>query len=376
MKFQAVVIDANFLMRDYPLRGNALQKIVKTKDFYGLEICVPEVVRDECIGNFTKDVGVAGKELASLSDKLDKLGLNRALSRSAVAKQLDSSHQKYVRRLDKFIASSGIKLLPYPSVAHKNIVERMYQHRKPFTDGGVREKGYKDFLIIASIEEYLKNGLQGNVLILTENLSDFACAKALSKKDGSLLPLDDQYGLPNVYVARSATVLFGVLTSNVGPTCSNEVTDAFNERLVSAIKSRLSCIDAEVLFDFFSSFLDVHIEQETILCNVIESRIQVDADTGIMEAKGIIKVSFVCSFTVDNLDVQLRMIDDQFVFMKQVKDRVFQERLPGRGEWSEIFSNIEYTKEFLFEYIDFDYIENDEGMPHELDALYLSVSRL
>lgn len=135
MKFQAVVIDTNFLMRDYLLSGNALRKVVKTKSFYVLEICIPEVVRDECIGNFTKEVGAAGKELASLSDKLDKLGLYRALSRGTVAKQLDSASRKYVRGLDEFIASNGVTLLPYLSITHKNVVERMYQNKKPFTDG-------------------------------------------------------------------------------------------------------------------------------------------------------------------------------------------------------------------------------------------------
>lgn len=232
-------------------------------------------------------------------------------------------------------------------------------------------------MIIASIEEYLKDGgQQKNVLLLTENLSDFACARTLSKKEASLLPLDDQYGLPNVYVARSAAVLFGALSSNVGPASSCGVADIFNERLVKAIKSRISYTDAEILLDMFSSFLDVRIEQETIFCNVIESRIRVDLDTGVMEAKGIIKVTFSCSFTVDNLDIQLNIVDDQFVFMKQVKDRAFQERLPWRGEWAEDFSNMEYAKEFLFEYIDFDYIEGDESTPRELDTLYLSFSRL
>ncbi|WP_024682762.1 PIN domain-containing protein [Pseudomonas syringae] len=377
MKFQAVIIDSNFLIRDYPLRGNALQKLVKTKKFYALEICIPEVVRDECIGNFTKDAAIASKELVGLSDKLDRIGLLGVLNKNMVAKQLDLSRQKYARRLHKFITDNDVRLLPYPSVTHKDVVERIYEQRKPFTDVGVREKGYKDFLIIASIKEYLKHGAQDNVLFLTENVADFACAKALSKKEKNLLlPLDDQYGLPNVYVAHSAVVLFSALSSNVGRACSNEVVNIFNLELVKAIKKRLSDMDAELLLDMFASFLDVNIEQETTICDVLESQIQIDADTGIMEANGIIKISFRCTFSVDNLDVQLKIVDDQFVFMKQVKDRVFQERLSWQREWSESFSSVEFSKEFLFEYIDFDYVENDENASRELDTTFLSVSRL
>jgi hypothetical protein len=135
-------------------------------------------------------------------------------------------------------------------------------------------------------------------------------------------------------------------------------------------------MDAELLFDLFGAFLDVNIEQNTISCKVIESQIQIDDEAEIMEAKGIINVSFRCKFSVDNFDVQVKIVDDQFVFMKQVKDRVFQERLPWRGEWSESFSDVEFNKEFLFEYIDIDYVESSEGVTGELDALYLSVSRL
>ncbi|WP_210557394.1 MULTISPECIES: PIN domain-containing protein [unclassified Pseudomonas] len=376
MKFHSVVIDTNFLMRDYPLRGNALQKIIKTKSFYALEICIPEVVRDECIGNYAEDMEAASKELIGLSDKFDRLGLQGVLSKNTAIKKIDSSRQKYARRLDDFIAVNGVKLLPYPAVRHKDVVERMYQQKKPFTDGGVREKGYKDFLIIASIEDYLKQGVQDNVLLLTENVADFACAKALSKKENPLLPLDDQYGLSNVYVARSATVLFSALSSNIGQSCSSEVINTFNEKLVRAVSKRLSDLDAELLLDLFGAFLDVSIEQDTISCEVIESQIQVDDEAEIMEAKGIIKISFRCKFSVDNFDVQVKIVDDQFVFMKQVKDRVFQERLPWRGEWSENFSNVEFSKEFLFEYIDINYVESNEGVTDELDTLYLSVSRL
>lgn len=145
MKFHSVVIDTNFLMRDYPLRGNALQKIIKTKNFYALEICIPEIVRDECIGNYAKDIEVASKELIGLSDKLDRLGLQGVLSKNTAAKKLDSSRQKYTRRLDDFIAVNGVKLLPYPAVRHKDVVERMYQQKKPFTDGGGGRKAIRIF---------------------------------------------------------------------------------------------------------------------------------------------------------------------------------------------------------------------------------------
>lgn len=376
MKFQAVVIDANFLIRDYPLRSNALQKMVKTKNFYGLEICIPEVVLDECIGNFGKDMEIVGKDFISISDRLDRLGLQGVLNKNTVAKQLDLSRRKYMRRLDAFIANNSVNLLPYPSVNHRDIVERMYQRSKPFTDTGTREKGYKDYLIVASIKEYLKRGVQNNVLLLTENVGDFACAKALSKKDNQLLPLDDQYCLPGVYVAHSPTVLFNALSVNVGQTCSGEVINAFNEKLIDAVTRRFCDVDAELLLDAFASFVDVNIHQETICCEVIESQVQIDNEADIIEAKGIIKVEFKCSFSVDNLDVQLKIINDEFAFMGQIKERVFQERLPWRGEWSESFSNVKFSKEFLYEYIDFEYVKNGEAIARDLDTLYLSIYRL
>ncbi len=372
MRFHAVVVDANILIRDYPLRGNTLQKMVKTKSFYALEICIPEVVRDECIGNYAQSVEVASKELAILSDKFDRLDLQGALNKSSAVKKLASSHQKYVRRLNEFISGNDVVVLPYPAVEHKIVVERMYQKRKPFTDGGVREKGYKDYLIIASIEEYLRRGVQDNVLLLTENVADFACAKAVARKDNGLLPLDDDYGLPNVYVARSPTLLFSALSSNLGQACSAEVTKAFNEKLSSHLMERLSLLNAESLIEMFSSFLDVNIEQKTICLEVIQSQIKTDDEAGIMEAKGIIRISFKCHFSVDNFDVQAKIVDDQFCFMSKVKDRAFQKRLPWRGEWLEEFSNVEYDKEFLFEYVDINYA----GAINEVDELFFSISRL
>ncbi|WP_439852354.1 PIN domain-containing protein [Pseudomonas syringae] len=376
MKFHAVVIDANILIRDYLLRGNALQKIVKTKNLYGLEVCIPEVVRDECIGNFGKDIDIAGKDFISLSDRLDRLGLQGVLNKNTVAKQLDLSRQKYIRRLDAFMTTNCVTLLPYPTVSHKHVVEKMYQRGKPFTDSGVREKGYKDYLIVASIREYFKRGNPDNILFLTDNVGDFACAKALSKKENQLLPLDEQYCLPDVYVARTATALFNALSVNLGQTCSGEAIKAFNENLVRCVIQRCCDTDAELLFDFFTCFIDVNIHQETICCEVIESQVQIDNEAEIMEAKGIIKITFKCSFSVDNLDVQLKSVDNKFVFMGQIKERIFQERLPWRGEWSESFSNVEFSKEFLFEYIEFEYVRNEINFMRDLDALYLSMSRL
>lgn len=372
MKFHAVVIDANILIRDYPLRGNALQKMVKTKKFYALEICIPEVVRDECIGNYAQGVEAASKELTILSDKFDRLDLQGALGKNSASKKLGSSCRKYERRLDEFISSNDVVLLPYPAVKHKSVVERMYQRRKPFTDGSVREKGYKDFLIIASIEEYLKQGVRDNVLLLTENVSDFACTNAVARKDTGLLPLDDQYGLPNVYVARSPALLFSALSSNLRQTSSSEVVSAFNDKLLVTLRKQFSHLDAELLLEIFSSFLDISIEQETICFNIIESQVEIDDECRTMEAKGIVNISFQCNFSVDNFDVQVKIVDDQFVFMNKVKDRVSQKGMSWRGEWSEDFSNVKFDKEFLFEYVDFDY----QGAIRELDELFLSISRL
>lgn len=376
MKFHAVVIDANILIRDYSLCGYDLQKIVKTKDFYGLQVCIPEVVRDECVGNYAKDVEAVSKEFMTASDHLDKLGLQGVMNKGTVAKRLDGARNKYARQLGAFIQDNGVVVLPYPDIEHKAVVERMYRREKPFTNENVRERGYKDFLIVESIRSYLETHAQGDVLLLTDNASDFACAKALARKDSALLPMDSQYQLPRVYVARSAAMLFSELSVNIGQPYDSEAARRFNEKLVDSVKRRFLDVDAELLFDAFSAYINVNIEPESFCCEVVHSQVQVDSESYIMEADGIIKVSFRCSFSVDNLDVAVKMVGDDFVFMNQLKERAFKERLPWRGEWAVDFTDVPFAREFLFEYIDFEYAESDAAFEREVDPMFLSLSRL
>ncbi|MCO8166237.1 PIN domain-containing protein [Pseudomonas sp. 21LCFQ02] len=372
MKFKAIVIDANILIKNYALTSHYLHKLVKTRKFYELDIFIPEVVFDECIGNYEESLTDAKEKLDRIYKSFDLLGLNGILNKNSAAKKLDNSHKKYPARLNKFIKENNITILPYPSVKHKHIVERMNQRIKPFTDKNVKEKGYKDYLIVESIKELIKDKKNYKVIFITENLNDFACSNEISKigRD-NLLSLDSHYEAPNVYVARTTAVSFRELSSNIPKTCSADVIKKFDATLIKHMKKCIIEQSAALSHDLFSSFLNIEIDEKSISCDVVESNVNIDNETDILEAKGIIKISLSCSFSVDNVDLQIKFIDDKFYFIDKVRDRIHQNRLPLRGEWCETFTDEKFSTEFLFECVQFDHIKD----PHN-SQIYIDIFRL
>lgn len=381
MKIHSVIIDSNFLIRDYKLSSYFIKKLIKTKKFYCVQVCIPEIVYDECIGNYEHTVIDNKAALNQAADKFNAIGLEGDLiNKKNINKKLDSYIKKYQTNLKNFIKLNDISLLKYPKTSHQDIVKRIYKRAKPFTDNSTREKGYKDFLIVESIRVYQEELKVGEgIILLTDNLKDFVEKDLIINKQKTnspqeLFPLDEAFGLKSVYVAQSPAILFGNLGRNLNnspPFDSTQLIDA----LANLIKQRLLEDDAEFFFEVFSSFsLNVKISEQKFKFEIIESNANVDPETEILEISGIINLSFECSFVIDNYDIALKLIDREFVLFKEIEDRIDTRRHSTKDDWTEEFNNIKFSREFLFDYIDFDHDLNKSTS--EVDPTFLSISRI
>ena len=88
---------------------------------------------------------------------------------------IEDQLQKFRVQYEAELQSKNIKILPYPNVAHKSIVAKELDRKKPFKDS---QKGYRDSLIWETVKSELipvKDLFdECQILLLTRNTKDFA----------------------------------------------------------------------------------------------------------------------------------------------------------------------------------------------------------
>jgi hypothetical protein len=136
-------------------------------------LIVPEVVFQETTNKFGEKLRDAFRKLKSSIADIDRLCEGR-LKAPVVDEAL--AINDYKDRLRKRLEELGAKMLPFPPIQHKDLVDRDLRRKKPFTLEG---KGYRDALIWYSLLEHLK-ARDHNFVFVTNNSKDFCDAE---KKD-------------------------------------------------------------------------------------------------------------------------------------------------------------------------------------------------
>lgn len=372
MHTHSVILDANILIRDYKLIGNEIRKLIKTKDLYSFRLCIPEVVYDECIGNYAKESRVRIEKLMrSIDDINEMISSSEQIKKETIEKKLKQCVSKYKKRLLELVNKNNITLLQYPMISHKDVVNKIYEKNQPFNNEKVSEKGYKDFLIVESIRRYLQdNALDGKTIILTKNEKDFIENNS-DKEKHSIIPIATTFNLNTVYVASSSAILFEDLKLNLEnkDTSKNIIKDKklLSELIRAAIIKDYQSISADM---FGVNIFDIVLDQ--FKCNVVDFTINFDEELDILEVSGIIDLFAYCSFSIDNYDV--KYFDKDFPFTNKVIERVNSKSLSLKDDWTEEFNKIEYKNEFMFNYIDFEYSKNN--FHKEIDPSFLSISKI
>lgn len=163
-----IVLDSTVLRADYPLRRPASRAFLEGLRLVpAAQLCVPEVVVDEAENGFREELLKARERVARAAEELGRiLGTEIAPAETASVDDLASAYRE---RLLETIASVGGKVLPYPKIDHKRLVQRDLQRRKPFDAGG---KGYRDALIWETVRLLGVLGPE-RVVFVSNNTKDF-----------------------------------------------------------------------------------------------------------------------------------------------------------------------------------------------------------
>ena len=169
-----IIIDTNVINKDYKLHGWYIVMLSEAAAKLGYDVCVPEVVVDEIVSHYRDELADAYDTYLKGVSKLKKLlagSIKAIISQSTIDEQL----QKFRVQYEAELQAKNIKILPYPNVAHKSIVAKELDKKKPFKDS---QKGYRDSLIWETVKSELipvKDLFdECQILLLTRNTKDFA----------------------------------------------------------------------------------------------------------------------------------------------------------------------------------------------------------
>ena len=138
---KTVVLDTNELSRDFLCSGLKYQLLEHMFHATWLTVYVPAVVLEELVANHQRAVERSDGEITQIAKVRRRLGLTPI---STVADQFD--YRAYItERWDERLA---FNVLPWPSVAHEELVERAVKHLPPFNSKG---SGYRDALIWSDV---------------------------------------------------------------------------------------------------------------------------------------------------------------------------------------------------------------------------------
>ncbi len=146
-----IIIDTNIINKDYKLHGKYIVTLSGAAAKLGYEVCVPEVVVDEIVSHYKDELVEAYDTYLKGVSKLKKLlpEMPKSITSEAL---IEDQLQKFRVQYEAELQSKNIKILPYPNVAHKSIVAKELDMKKPFKDS---QKGYRDSLIWETVKSEL-----------------------------------------------------------------------------------------------------------------------------------------------------------------------------------------------------------------------------
>jgi hypothetical protein len=169
-----VVVDTNALMRDYLLIEANMQTFLQGCQRCHIAVCVPQIVIDELCANYEKEINRQKSTLHTAARKLLAMGVKVEATDFDVKEEA----QRYRRHVHQMFEYHDAKVVPYPDISPKSLVDASYSGKKPFKESG---EGFKDFIIFETIRAIATQQDDGGAFV-TANKKDF-CGS-----DGKLYP--------------------------------------------------------------------------------------------------------------------------------------------------------------------------------------------
>ncbi|EJB8544231.1 DUF4935 domain-containing protein, partial [Vibrio parahaemolyticus] len=130
MKIKHIILDANILIKNYNFDSEDLVQLIKMKDFFGAKLCLPRVVYDECIGNYSKDINECHNSLKSSFLKYRNVLVDIKKTKfdsEIILSSLSGMSVYYKATLDQFISNNSIDIIEYPNISHQKVVNKIYK---------------------------------------------------------------------------------------------------------------------------------------------------------------------------------------------------------------------------------------------------------
>ncbi len=167
-----VLLDTTVFGADALCGGDAWQTLVLAAPIWGVRIVTTEVVIEEAIGNYEREVKAARTGLKRWADKrLGTLGLWDAF-RSADEVLADGAAH-YAERLRDRLTAANIQVLPVAEIPHIDLVKRASARRRPCNDKG---DGYRDTLNWLILLE-LAGAEKEPIIWVSANTTDFGSGR-------------------------------------------------------------------------------------------------------------------------------------------------------------------------------------------------------
>lgn len=168
-----IVLDTTSIYEDYFLVRPATVEFLRGLHKIPAQLLVPEVVVDEMVRHYRRDLETALRSLADAAQQITRL--RAATVPPGPSLNIDQRANKYREALLARIAEFGGEVLPYPKITHKDLAARDLSGRKPFDQNG---RGYRDALIWESVRSKTWGGHE-RVVFVSNNSKDFGKAPQL-----------------------------------------------------------------------------------------------------------------------------------------------------------------------------------------------------
>jgi hypothetical protein len=159
-----IFLDTTVLRSDFYLASpdaRLLQQFIRTT---GATLAIPLVVIEETKNKFREELEKSAVEINKLSRLLP------TNSHQLPVLDINAQVQNYESQLLKRVTDNfKFRILDFPEVSHRELVQRDLKRRKPFSKSG---EGYRDALIWHSILEAVKS-VKDEFVFLTDNARDF-----------------------------------------------------------------------------------------------------------------------------------------------------------------------------------------------------------
>ncbi len=160
-----IFVDSNILCSDYHMTNYKFELINRIGTIVLSEVVIDEVCNKykeqltTSIYSIDKNVRIINKLLSS------NLGFNKI--------SIDTEVQKYRNFLEMYSIQSGMTVAEvYPSVPHKEIVNRALLRKKPFKQDG--STGYRDYLVWLTCIDLARTYASEEIHFITQNINDFS----------------------------------------------------------------------------------------------------------------------------------------------------------------------------------------------------------